>query len=129
MPEFILNRTTNLVSKGHNIRFNKGEPTYVPPELVRDAIGLGAEPLEGDKDAMLPQDELPEEQMTQEDREALIFAAFDQIIAKNDPADFGGDGKPSLNAVKQLAAGVTIVKKEIVALFQKYREVKAAEAE
>jgi hypothetical protein len=124
--EFILNRSANLQKSGHNIRFEKGQPTWVPPELFRDAIAMGAEPLEGDKNDMLPAEEAPEEQLSEADREALIFGAFDEIMEKNDPKDFGADSKPSVAAVVQIVK-FSIVKKELIALFQKYREQKTAE--
>lgn len=124
MPEFVLNRTTTLSGKGHSIVFRKGEPTYVPPELAREAIGLGAEPVDADKDSLLPADAVPEQELTESDKETLIFAAFDQIIAKNDSGDFGGDGKPTVDAVKRIVS-FSVTKKEIATRFQKYRESKA----
>jgi hypothetical protein len=128
MPEFVLNRTSNLVAGGHNIRFTKGQPTYVPPELARMAIGMGAEPLDVDKDTLLPVDQAPVEELSAADKEILVFSSFDQIIARNDSKDFSGDGKPSVEAVK-LIVGFQITKKEVVAMYQKYREQKAAEAD
>lgn len=128
MPEFVLNRNATLSGKGHRIVFVKGQPSYVPPEMAREAIGIGAEPIDADKDSLLPQDALPEEQLSPADREALIFAAFDDIVNRNNPSDFGGDGKPSVDAVKAIVK-FTVIKKEIVSLYQKYRETKAKEAE
>lgn len=128
MPEFVLNRTANLVSGGHNIRFVKGIPVSVPTELAREAIAMGAEPVDVDKDSLLPTDQLPPEELSAQDKELLVFSAFDQIIGRNDSKDFGGDGKPSVDAVK-LIVGFQISKKELVPMYQKYREQKAADAD
>ena len=124
MPEFICNRTVVITTKGHSVVLRKGQPSYVPLELVKEAIALGAEPVEGSKDDYLPGDDTPEEQLSAEDRDALVFAAFDQLVAQNNSADFGADGKPSLAAVKALVK-FNIVKKDVVVLYQKYRELKA----
>jgi len=125
MPEFVLNRNASLTGKGHRIVFQKGQPTYVPPEMAYEVIGIGAEPVEGDKDAFLPKEGAPEDQLSPADKEALLYAAFDQLTERNSREDFGGDGKPTLDAVKELVK-FSITKKEIVSQFQKYRELKAA---
>ena len=44
MPKMTLNRAYTLNSVlGHSIRFEKGEPTYVPPGLTEEALKIGAE--------------------------------------------------------------------------------------
>ncbi len=83
MPEFTCNRTVTITAKGHCVVIRKGQPSYVPLELAQEAIALGAEPVGVDKEAFLPTDETPEEQLSVEDRNAMIFAAFDQIVASN----------------------------------------------
>lgn len=124
MPDFVCNRTVTITNKGHSVVLRKGQPSYVPPELAKDAIALGAEPVDGDKDKYLATEDTPEEELSAEDREAMIFAAFDDIVARNDADEFGADGKPSLAAVKALVK-FSVVKKELVTLYQKYRAAKA----
>ena len=128
MPEFVLNRNHNLQLKGFNIRFEKGQPTYVPPELVRAAVGIGAEPLEGDRPDALPPEEMPEEQLTDADKLAMIFAAFDQLTSRNDREDFDGAGKPSVDAVKKIVS-FSLTRKERDGAWQQYREAAAAKAD
>ena len=99
MPEFTLNRTHNLLGHGYNIRFTKGEPTYVPPELVREALSIGAEAIGGVPDVLGAED-IPPEQLTAADREAMYFAVFDDLFKENDAAKFGGDGRPSMATLK-----------------------------
>ena len=125
MPEFLLNRTFNLVGKGHNIRFTKGVPTYVPPELVREALSIGAETI-GEKIDVLGPEEVPPVQLTAADRDELFFKAFKTLEARNEREDFGGDGKPTLTALKKILPFEFDKKVRDVAL-QKYRDDKAAE--
>jgi hypothetical protein len=124
MPEFLLNRTYNLVGKGHNIRFTKGVPTHVPPELVREALSIGAESVSGKVDVLGPE-EVPPVQLTAVDKEALFFKAFDALIEKNEREDFGGDGKPTVTALKKILPFELDKKSRDVAL-QRYRDDRAA---
>ena len=125
MPEFLLNRSYNLIAKGHNIRFAKGVPTYVPSELVREAVGIGAEPI-GEKIDVLGPEEVPVVQLTVDDKKKLFFKAFDTLIARNEREDFGGDGKPSMPSLKALLE-FSFDKKERDIVFQAYRDSKAEE--
>lgn len=127
MTEFVLNRGYNLISKGHNIKFVKGQPTYVPPELHREAAAIGAEAI-GEKVDVLSPEDVPEVQLTTEDKQKLFYAAFDKLIARGDREDFGGDGKPSVPALKVILP-FAFDKKERDMLFQAYREMKAAQAD
>jgi hypothetical protein len=127
MPDFVLNRTHNLVGKGHNVRFTKGVPVWVPPELLREALSIGAEPI-GEKVDPLGPEEVPEVQLTTADKEALFFAAFETLTARNEREDFGGDGRPSMPALKKLI-DFSFDKKERDVNYQKFRELKAATLE
>lgn len=126
MPEFVLNRTYVLDCPGHKVRFEKGIPTYVPPAMIKAAVAIGAECVEG------PQDVLGEEEpevvpLTPEEKAALMFAAFEKLIQRNERDDFGGDGRPSMDALKKLIE-FSFTKKEVGVWFQRYREQLAAEA-
>jgi hypothetical protein len=118
MPEFVLNRTYVLAGKGYMIRFEKGVPTYVPPDMANEAVAIGAECLDGPIDVLGPE-EVPEEQLSASDRSALLYKAFDTLIARNERDDFGGDGKPTVAAVKAVV-GFSITKKELVSHYQQY---------
>lgn len=127
MPEFILNRNHTLGSNGHMIGFKKGEPTWVPPECVNAAIAIGAVRADGEGVDVLGDEPKPEEQLSAEDREALLFAAFDDLIKKNDAADFDGAGKPSMDTLKR-EVKFALTKKERDAAWQKHREMLANKA-
>lgn len=123
MPEFVLNRTFNLVGKGHNIRFTKGVPTYVPPEMAREAVAIGAESI-GEKIDVLGPESVEPAQLTATDKEQLFFAAFETLIARNEREDFGGDGRPSMPALKKILT-FSFDKKERDTAIEKFRAMKA----
>ena len=123
MAEFILNRNYMLQGMGHGIKFVKGQPTWVPECLHREAIGIGAECIDGKVEIVDP-DEMPEVELTPVDKEALFYKAFDKLTARNDRHDFGGDGKPTVEALKEFVT-FSFGKKEMITIFQKYRAEKA----
>lgn len=127
MPEFVLNRKYNLNGGGHNIQFLKGVPVSVPYELVKAALAIGAECLDGPMDVLDPE-EAEVTPLTEAEQEVLVFKAFDTLLARNGREDFGGDGKPTVAAVKQ-EVNFSLTKKQVNTLYQKYREQKAAEAD
>lgn len=104
MPEFVLNRNhTHRSTHGHVINFVKGEPVYVPPILVREVTGFGAEPVDGPRvDLLDPETQPVEPAPSGSDREVLIAAAFDTILSRNQRGDFGANGRPSTKVLKEL---------------------------
>ena len=129
MPNFVLNRTCALQGHGHSINFIKGEPCWVPIALVKDAIGIGAECVDDEKLDAFGSDKAPEPELTNEERETLLVAAFDQILARNgDPAyrdDFTAQGVPNIKALAQIV-GFTPTSKERNEGWQKHREDQAS---
>ena len=124
MPEYVLNRNHNLISKGYNIKFVKGQPVYVPPDIEREAVVIGAEPLEGEKLDPLGPEEVPEAQLTEKDKEELFLEVFEKMVATNNSADFSGDGKPAMDALKR-ELPFTFVRKERDAAWAEFRKRKA----
>ena len=87
MPYFVLNRNYALQGHGHSINFVKGDPCWVPVALVKEAVGIGAECLDDEPVQVLEPEKEVEPELSFEERETLMFAAFDQILARNgDPA-------------------------------------------
>jgi hypothetical protein len=125
MAEFVLNRNYDLSGPGHRICFKKGVPTFVPPDMVKAAVAIGADCLDGKVDVLDP--EVVEKQpMTAAEKEQAYFAAFDLLIERNDRDDFGGDGKPSVAALQKLL-DFSFTKKERDAAVTAYRALKAEE--
>lgn len=123
MPNFVLNRTFVLAGKGHMIRFEKGQPTHVPPELVAAAVGIGAECLDGPVDVLGPE-EMPEAMMTEIDKDAAFAAAIAKLVLRNGRDDFEGNGKPSMNVLREML-GFSFTRKERDAQYQKHRDLQA----
>jgi hypothetical protein len=119
MGKFVLNRDYVMrTTRGHSIRFEKGQPTWVPVFLEREAVAIGAAPVEGEVDMGEKKDEKPE--VTPEDRKARFFAAFKTLETRNARGDFNGNGRPAKAAVEKLTQLDTQAA-EIEALWDEYR--------
>lgn len=124
MPEFILNRNYALRSiKGHIINFIKGEPVYVPPVLVAEAVALGAESVDGPIDPLEPEAPVKSE-LTLAEREQAMREAIEQMVAANNREDFTAQGTPNLKALSGYV-GFTVNKRELEGVWQKYLNEKA----
>ena len=125
MPEFVLNRNHTLAALGHRIKFEKGQPTWVPPALVQQAAGIGAERVDGvDVDPLDPEAEPEAVPLTAEERIEKLVAAVEAVCAKNDSDDFSGDGRPSLEALHKLV-DFTTSKKELGTAWKVYKAKQA----
>lgn len=126
MPYFVLNRDYTLrTTHGFTVGFVKGEPTWVPPAAVPDAVAIGAEPQEGAKSDVLGPEVVVVAEPTHDERKNLIYAAFAKIAAKNDSKDFTGSGVPNVKAVER-AVPFAVDRNEIVELWGAYVQSKAA---
>jgi hypothetical protein len=111
MANMVLNRNYTLAGKGFMINFIKGQPTWVPPEMVKAAAGIGAEDLDGDKvDPLEDEAPAPPAELTAEERVAELKTAFELICERNNSNDFGGDNRPSLNALHKVVSFETTKK-------------------
>lgn len=120
MPYMILNRNYVLPSlAGRVITFEKNKPTWVPPEVVKEALGIGAEGVE-DKINILEDDTPKEPLMTQADREVLIESAFDTVTGRQERGDFTGQGVPNLGVVGNLV-GFQVSRGEVDPLWTAYK--------
>ena len=126
MPQFVLNRNHTMRSlMGRSVAFEKGVPTHVPHELVKEAVGLGAECIDEVVDVLGPEPSVKRDPSGDE-REALINAAFDDLVLANNRNDFTGNGVPSKPAVVK-AVGFEVDKREIESLWRARAEKAAAE--
>jgi len=125
MSEFVLNRNFTLISKsGHAVRFEKDQPTWVPPEVRKEAIAIGAQPLDGDTTVLEPEKVVVE--FTAEERREQLIKAFKALQERNHRGDFTGQGQPAIPALKKLVE-FDPEKKEVETLWVAYREEQAAE--
>lgn len=119
MPNYTLNRDFMLRTTDGVISFVKGEPAWVPPNMVKHAVGIGAEPVDGAKPDLTDAPEAPE-QLSDEDRKALILAAFEQIKGKNDSKDFTGAGCPTVKAVERIVE-FAVERTEVAELWNEFK--------
>jgi len=131
MPEFVLNRTHTLRStQGFIVNFEKGQPVYVPPALVKEALEIGADPVEDvDKTTvLLGAEEKPKEpDLTAEERKLMIVESFSQLERENNRTDFAASGQPKPAAVARVV-GFTPEKREVDDAWRSYKEAKALDA-
>ena len=121
MPEYVLNRKHTLRSThGHVINFEKGQPTYVPPTVEREAIALGADCVDGKGFDPLGPEAQAERQLSLDDIKTALFAAFVKIVARNDAKDFTGAGQPTPSAVEKIV-GFTVDKSDIKTAWAEFK--------
>jgi len=96
----VRNRPYTLRSlTGHTLRFEgANKPVAVPPEVVREALEVGAVPIDdnpvGDQDEVV--NAVPVEPQGEE-RKELILAAMDNMKIENKRADFTSGGAPHVD--------------------------------
>lgn len=128
MPTYVLGRTYTLAGNGFVIDFKKGQPVHVPPEMEVEAMKIGAEPVDGKKPDMLPKEEVVKEAPEGADRNALMFAAFEEIVKGGVRGDFTGQGIPTVKSVEKIV-GFDTTKQEIDTLYREFKQAEAATAE
>lgn len=98
--KFVLHKDKTVVgTTGHAVEFKKGELTHVPKEMWGTVQAVGA----------IPENELPEDFVEAKkaiddpaERKTALFAAFKDIVAKNDRDDFTGSGTPKADVVEAI---------------------------
>ena len=130
LPEFKLNRTLTHLSKdtGLVIRFEKGVVRPVHAALVREVIALGAERVDDEQGASFEEeDQRPFGEPVGEERESLVFTAFEELAERNSSKDFMASGVPKSAAVKAIL-GFQPENAEIIKLWMLFQARKSAES-
>lgn len=126
MAEFVLNRSHTLRTTNGVITFVKGQPTSVPRDMERDAVSIGAVPVDGEFDTSDPV--TPEKPVLHGiEREEELYAAFALIAEKNDSKEFTAQGVPTIKAVEKIVS-FDVDRSEVVEAWGEYK-IKLAEAE
>jgi hypothetical protein len=117
-----LNRDHVHVSKrGISIRFAKDVPTFVPPYLVTEVVGLGGTVSETDQSTVDAEMKVVKQAETDaEGRSPAIEAAIRTMIERNQRGDFTAGGKPNLNVLSKMV-GYTVNADELDAPWRKVR--------
>ena len=123
----VLNRDYVLTTTmGHSIQFKKGVPTNVPPSVYQAALGIGAQPPEGEA-PNVPVEVDPTKPPTDAAlRNPLILAAIEKIVAGNERKDFTAAGSPTVKAVERIL-GFDVDGREIAVMWQEFHDKKAAQ--
>lgn len=125
MPDFVLNRTHALRStRGHIINFIKGAPQYVPPELVAEAVAIGAVFVDGTVYDPLGPEAVVEVELSNEQRREAMFKSFVELERRDVRGDYNAQGLPNVKAVEKIV-GFTPSNQERNEAFQLFREAKA----
>ena len=120
---YISPRTMTAISiSGRSVEFEKGVPTYAPPQMHAELIGMG----------IVPEDEIQEEAvdgvkepMVSTDREADLFAVYKKMVLRNKREEFTGVGIPHL-AVISKELGWSVAAKERDATWTKFQQEQSA---
>jgi hypothetical protein len=134
MPEFVLNRNLALASTcGRVVNFVKGVPVYVVPEMVKEVLNIGAEPVDAEgfdrSETLLGAEaDAPASALTPAERIEFIKMAFEQLEAANKREDFTGSGAPHIKAVERVT-GFTPDRRERDEAWVAYKEAKVAAAD
>jgi hypothetical protein len=121
MPEYVLNRNYVLrTTKGHTISFVKGEPSWVPPIIEKDAIAIGAERADGGATDPLGPEKEAVKTISGEELKTQMFTAFELIVEKNDAKDFTGQGIPSVKAVERIL-GFDVDRSDVVQAWTEFK--------
>lgn len=101
--KFVFHRDRTVSStSGHSIAFKKGEPTHVPPEMVRDVIAVGGVPEDETFDPDAEDKSKSTEPTDPEVRRSEAYAAFKVIVEGGKREDFTAGGQPHPKALKAL---------------------------
>ena len=120
MPMMVTRRNYWLsTTKGHSVNFKAGEPTFVSPTIVADAIAIGAELAEGEAPVDITPD-TPQGPNTgpadQTIREQQVLDAINLLVAENHRDSFAASGIPKADAVTKLV-GYKVDKREVQAVW------------
>ena len=97
--KFVMSRNRVVQSTtGHAVEFTKDVPTHVPPEMHREVMEAGAEPVEKLPEPVAPAG--PKEPVEPVERKAAVFAAFATIALRNKREEFGANGAPNAKALE-----------------------------
>lgn len=109
---------------GRSVEFQKGVPTYAPPQMHADLIAVGVVPEE---DIDEPEVKGPVEPTVPHEREAAVFKAFEAVILRNEREDFTANGSPH-GKVLAKELGWKLDNKERDPLWAKFQLAKAEAA-
>lgn len=125
MPFFTLHRNFVLrTTKGHTISFAKGEPAWVPPMCVPDAVAIGAVAVDEGAGDVLGEEKQAASPLTPEERQAKLFEAFETMLNRTERSDFTASGLPHAKKLTEMV-GFDVGNRERDTAWQAYTQSKA----
>lgn len=100
--QFTLNRNYTLkTGTGYIVDFVKNEPTFVPQDMHKAALAIGAEAV-GAKLDVLEDDPATKLAPQGAEREAAIVTAIQMMVEENTAGDFTANGRPNIKRIEAL---------------------------
>ncbi len=122
MPNYVLSTRSYLLATTNGvISFVKGEPTWVPPHMEKDAVHIGAECVDGEGAQLLDAEERLPDIPQGGDREQQLFIAFDLLVDRNESSDFTAQGVPTVKSVEKIV-GFDVDRSEIQEQWPLYKQ-------
>lgn len=127
MPQYVLNRNyLHRSLHGFTIKFEKGQPVYVPPACETEVVAFGAECVDGVAPEVLAPEAPEKIDLSMGERKDQLFAAFELLAERNDTKDFTAQGVPTVKAVEKIV-DFSADKKEVAEGWTEWKIAKAAE--
>lgn len=121
MPMYTLHRDHILrTTKGHTIRFEANEPSWIPLSVVPDAVAIGAQPV-GERIDVLEDEEKEVIPLTPEQRDDKLMTAIKQLASRNERGDFTASGLPNSKRL-QAITGFEVFNKDRDAVWLTYQQ-------
>lgn len=115
-------KMTVASTSGRSQCFEKGVPTWAPPQMHAELIALGVVP-EDDIDE--PEETTgPKEPTLAHEREAALFKAYEAMILKGKREEFTGVGTPHLSVLSSML-GWSVAAKERDTTWTKFQQERA----
>lgn len=130
VPMISLRNYTLRSKTGHVIFFEGGVPTNVPEEVVAEALAVNIIVTDStDREAALKYRSTDtQSSITGTLRDAIIFAAIEDLVRENDPDNFNAGGQPKVGALAQ-ATGLKLTGGESSKYWERFRELKATNSD
>lgn len=118
--KFVMHRDKTIASTmGLSLAFEKGVPMAVPPYMIQEVIAAGG----------VPESELTDEEVValtsneptdKDERQAALFAAFEDMVLRNVREEFTAGGAPHTSVLTQ-KLGWSVQAKERDLAFAKFK--------
>ena len=103
---------------GRSVNFERGVPTYCPPQMHAELIAVGVVPTEEVEEPMV---DGVKEPMIAKDREEALFGVFEKLVLRGKREEFTSAGVPHL-AVLAKELGWSVATKERDLTWTKFQQ-------